>query len=124
MKTVNQFSVSGIICKDAEVKNFEKSNLAQFGIIIKSYKKVGKKTETTTAILNSEMWIKKEDTKTIELLKKGKVVVIEGFFKVEQYTNKEEKQVTIIKNVTTKISEVVTEKKIVQEKKEKTPAKK
>ena len=51
-------------------------------------------------------------------------MVIEGFFKVEQYTNKEEKQVTIIKNVTTKISEVVTEKKIVQEKKEKTPAKK
>lgn len=53
---------------------------------------------------------KNEDTATLELLKKGKEVTVEGFFKPESYT-KDGKSVTVLKNVATKVTAFVREKK-------------
>lgn len=59
--------------------------------------------------LSLETWIKKEDTATLELLKKGKEVTEEGFFKPESYT-KDGNNVTVLKNITTKVTPCVREK--------------
>lgn len=60
--------------------------------------------------LSLETWIKKEDTATLELLKKGKEVTVEGFFKPESYT-KDGNNVTVLKNIATKVTPCVREKK-------------
>ena len=41
MNASNNFTVVGFICKDAEVRNFEKSSLARFGVSIKTTEKKG-----------------------------------------------------------------------------------
>ena len=107
---MNNFSVTGYICKDAEVKNFDKAAIARFGIIIKHSERRGNETVTVSSILSLETWVKKEDTATLELLKKGKEVTVEGFFKPESYT-KDGKNVTVLKNVATKITPYVRDKK-------------
>ena len=72
MNAMNKFSVTGFICKDAEVKNFEKAAIARFGIIIKHAERRGNETVIVSSILSLETWVKNEDTATLELLKKGK----------------------------------------------------
>ncbi len=41
MNTSNNFTVVGFICNDAEVRNFEKSSIARFGVSIKTTEKKG-----------------------------------------------------------------------------------
>ena len=110
MNAMNNFSVTGYICKDADVKNFDKAAIARFGIIIKHSERRGNETVTVSSILSLETWVKKEDTATLELLKKGKEVTVEGFFKPESYT-KDGKNVTVLKNIATKVTPCVREKK-------------
>ena len=81
MNASNNFTVVGFICKDAEVRNFEKSSLARFG-----------------------------DQALLDLLKKGKRVKVEGFFKSETY-QKDGKDHHVIKLIATGISEVEKQKK-------------
>ncbi|AUI56645.1 single-stranded DNA-binding protein [Prevotella jejuni] len=107
---MNNFSVTGYICKDADVKNFDKAAIARFGIIIKHSERRGNETVTVSSILSLETWVKKEDTATLELLKKGKEVTVEGFFKPESYT-KDGKNVTVLKNIATKVTAFVRDKK-------------
>ncbi len=110
MNAMNNFTVTGYVCKDAEVKNFEKAAIARFGIIIKHAERRGNETVIVSSILSLETWVKNEDTATLELLKKGKEVTVEGFFKPESYT-KDGKSVTTLKNVATKVTAFVREKK-------------
>lgn len=110
MNAFNNFAVSGFICKDAEVKSFEKAAIARFGIIIKYSESRGNETKTVSSIISLETWVKNDNTTTLELLKKGKKVTVEGFFKPENYT-KDGKNVTVIKNVVTKVTACTKESK-------------
>lgn len=110
MNTMNNFTVTGYVCKDAEVKQFEKAAIARFGVILKHTEKRNNETTTTSAIMSLETWLKKDDAATLALLTKGKAITVEGFFKPENYT-KDGNVVTIIKNIVTKISPFVREKK-------------
>ena len=85
MNASNNFTVVGFICKDAEVRNFEKSSLARFGVSIKTTEKKGGVEITSSSIQSFESWIKNDDQATLDLLKKGKRVKVEGFFKSETY---------------------------------------
>ena len=60
--------------------------------------------------ISLETWIKKEDIATLELLKTGKEVIVEGFFKPESYT-KDGNNITVLKNIATKVTPCVREKK-------------
>ena len=40
MNASNNFTVVGFICKDAEVRNFEKSSIARFGVSINITEKI------------------------------------------------------------------------------------
>ena len=41
MNAMNNFTISGFVVKDAEVKNFEKSSIARFGLSFKTSEKNG-----------------------------------------------------------------------------------
>ena len=58
MNASNNFTVVGFICKDAEVRNFEKSSIARFGVSIKTTEKKGGVEITSSSIQNFETWIK------------------------------------------------------------------
>lgn len=76
---MNNFTISGFVVKDAEVKNFEKSSIARFGLSFKTSEKNGNTEVVKSAIVNIETWIKNDDVATQELLKKGSLIKIEGF---------------------------------------------
>ena len=107
---MNNFTVTGYVCKDAEVTNFKKAAIARFGIIIKHTENRGNETIMISSILSLETWVKKDDSTTLELLKKGKKIKVEGFFKPESYT-KDGKNVTVLKNIATKVTACVRDKK-------------
>lgn len=102
MNAFNNFTMVGFICKDAEVKDFKNVNLVKFGIFVNEQKKEGEQ-QAPSAILNFERKLKKDDTKTIELLKKGSYVKVEGFFTPDCYTDKNGKKVNKVKLVATSI---------------------
>ena len=105
---MNNFTVTGYVCKDAEVKNFEKAAIAAG--IGKHTEHKGNETTTVSSIIGLETWVKNDDTATLELLKKGKEITVEGFFKPENYT-KDGKNVTVLKNIATKVTAFVREEK-------------
>ena len=105
MNAMNNFTISGFVVKDAEVKNFEKSSIARFGLSFKTSEKNGNTEVVKSAIVNVETWIKNDDAATQELLKKGSLIKIEGFFKADPYT-KDGKSVNQYKLVATKIEQV------------------
>ena len=49
---MNNFTVTGYICKDADVKNFDKAAIARFVIIIKHSERRGNVTVTVYSILS------------------------------------------------------------------------
>lgn len=87
-KIENSFAITGYICKDAEIRNFENASVARYSVIIR---RGDKKTEdSTAAFLAAETWRKNEDLSTFDLLKKGsKMVTLEGYFKPEEWNDKE-----------------------------------
>ena len=104
MNAMNNFTISGFVVKDAEVKNFEKSSIARFGLSFKTSEKNGNTEVVKSAIVNIETWIKNDDAATKELLKKGSLIKIEGFFKADPYT-KDGKSVNQYRLVATKIAQ-------------------
>lgn len=112
MNTMNNFAISGFVVNDARVKNFEKANVARFGLSFRSTEKRGDQEIKKSSILDMETWIKKEDTATLDMLKKGSLIKVDGFFKADSYT-KDGKEVhktifavTKIELVKTKTSKV------------------
>ena len=57
MNAMNSFSITGFVCKDAEVKNFDKASVARFGIFVKHTEKKNGQEVTTTAIQGIETWV-------------------------------------------------------------------
>ena len=110
MNANNNFSLVGNLCKDADVVNLNKTNLVRFGLFINAQKKEGEE-KAPSAIINFEKYIKKDDEETINILKKGKAVKVEGFFKAEPYTDKQGNQKVAIKLIATSIQKFVAEKK-------------
>lgn len=102
MNAMNNFTISGFVVNNAEVHNFEKSSIARFGISYRTSVKKDDQEIKLSAILNIETWIKNDDTATLDLLQKGKLIKVEGFFKADTYT-KDGKDFHVTKMTATKI---------------------
>ena len=77
MATNNNFTVTGIVAMDAQVKNNGNGSVwAKFQI---------------SALQNIEVSTKQGSPK-LDLLKKGTIVKVEGFFEPRTYTGKDEKE--------------------------------
>ena len=86
MNAMNNFTISGFVVNDAEVKSFDKASVARFGLSFRTTEKKGDQEVKKSSILNMETWLKKDDTATLGMLKKGTLIKVEGFFKADTYS--------------------------------------
>ena len=93
MATNNNFTVTGFVAVDANVvKNNNGSAFARFPLAIRTTKKDKEGKETKNSVLQNIEVATKADSPKLELLKKGNLIKVEGFFEVNQYTDKDKKE--------------------------------
>ena len=93
MATYNNFTVTGIVAVDAQVKNNENGSAwgrfpLAIGLIVKDQDGNEKRV---SALQDIEVNTKVGSPK-LELLKKGTLIKVEGFFEPRTYTGKDEKE--------------------------------
>ena len=97
MATNNNFTVTGFVAVDANVvKNNNGSAFARFQLAIRTTKKDKDGNEKKISALQNIEVGTKADSPKLELLKKGTLIKVEGFFEINQYTGKDEKEHTTI----------------------------
>ena len=119
MKTMNNFQISGFVVNNAIVNQFATASVARFGISVRRTEKVGDEEKKVSAILNIEAWKSNESADSFDLLKKGTRLSVEGYFKPEEWTDKDNVNHNTIKLVATKFFEMKNE-----DKSDETPAEK
>ena len=86
-KIENSFAISGFVGKDADIRQFENTSVARFAIVIRHGEKDSQ--DSASAFLSVETWRKNDNTSDFNLIKKGKMITLEGFFKPEEWTDAE-----------------------------------
>lgn len=86
-KIENSFAVTGFVGKDADIRNFDNASVARFAIVVRRGEKDSE--DSASAFLSVETWRKNADLSDFNLLKKGKMITLEGFFKPEEWTDAE-----------------------------------
>ena len=89
MKTNNNFQISGFVVNDATINQFAKASVARFGLSVGRLEKNGEKDSRVSAIMNIEAWKSNEASDALNILTKGKRIAVEGYFKPEEYTDKD-----------------------------------
>ena len=102
-KMENNFAVSGFVAVDAQVHQFDSAGVARFPLSINRKETVNGQEVRKSALLNVEAWRKNDNAAEFELLKKGNLVTVEGYFKPEEYTDKDNKKVQRVVLAATKI---------------------
>ena len=88
-KIENNFSVTGFVAKDAEVRQFTTTSVARFPLAVARQEKNGEDTKRISAFMNIEAWRKNENTGSFDQLTKGTLLTVEGYFKPEEWTDKD-----------------------------------
>ena len=108
---MNNFQISGFVVNNAIVNQFATASVARFGISVRRTEKVGDEEKKVSAILNIEAWKSNESADSFDLLKKGTRLSVEGYFKPEEWTDKDNVNHNTIKLVATKFFEMKSEDK-------------
>ena len=116
---MNNFQISGFVVNNATVNQFATASVARFGISVRRTEKIGDEEKKVSAILNIEAWKSNEAADSFDLLKKGTRLSVEGYFKPEEWTDKDNVNHNTIKLVATKFFEMKNE-----DKSDETPAEK
>lgn len=88
-KIENNFTVSGFVGKNAEIHQFANASVARFSLAVSRQEKNGEETCRVSAFMNMEAWRKNEHTDSFDKLTKGTLLTVEGFFKPEEWTDKD-----------------------------------
>lgn len=88
-KIENNFAVTGFVAKDAEVRQFTTTSVARFPLAVARQEKNGEETKRISAFMNIEAWRKNENTGAFDQLTKGTLLTVEGYFKPEEWTDKD-----------------------------------
>ena len=104
----NSFKVSGYVGY-SEVTEFKTASLCRFSLSVSRKEKDN--DNWTSAFLNAQAWAKNEDASKFSILSKGNLVTVEGYFKPEEWTDKDNVNHNTIKLVATKFSEFKEEEK-------------
>lgn len=86
-KIENSFAISGYVGKDAETRTFENATVARFAIAVHRTEKDA--SQSVSAFLSVETWRRNDNLQDLELLKKRNLITVEGYFKPEEWTDKE-----------------------------------
>ena len=93
MATNNNFTVTGFVAMDANVvKNPNGSAFARFPLSIRTTKKDKDGNEKKISALQNIEVGTKADSPKLDLLKKGTLVKVEGFFEAQSYVGKDDKE--------------------------------
>lgn len=63
-KIENNFTVSGFVGKDAEIRQFANASVARFSLAVGRQEKNGEETNRVSAFMNMEAWRKNEHTES------------------------------------------------------------
>ncbi len=102
--TPNTFSLSGFVAVEATIKSFDKSAVARFPLSVSRKETKGEETIRKSTLINCEVWSANADSKRFALLKKGQLVVISGYIKPENYTDRNGVQQSRITFVCTSVA--------------------
>lgn len=86
-KIENKFTVTGYVGKDAEIRNFKTSSVAHFSLAVSRSEKEGDNTSYVSAFMSMEAWRKNENLESFNILKKGNLITVEGYFKPDEWTD-------------------------------------
>ena len=64
-------------------------SVARFPLAVARQEKNGEDTKRISAFMNIEAWRKNENTGSFDLLTKGTLLTVEGYFKPEEWTDKD-----------------------------------
>ncbi len=78
-KIENNFTVSGFVGKDAEIRQFANASVARFSLAVGRQEKNGEETNRVSAFMNMEAWRKNEHTESFDKLTKRHVAHRRGF---------------------------------------------
>lgn len=85
-KIENSFTVTGFIGKDAEIRQFTSASVAKFSLAVGRTETVGKESKRVSAFMAVEVW-RKNESASFELLKKGQMITVRGYFKPEEWSD-------------------------------------
>ena len=88
-KIENSFSVSGFVANNAEIRNFTTSSVARFSLVLGRQEKVGEETIRVSEFIGCEAWRKNENLEDFNQISKGTLLTVEGYFKPEEWTDKD-----------------------------------
>ena len=108
---MNNFQISGFVVNNATINQFATASIARFGLSVRRTEKNGDAEKKVSAILNIEAWKSNEASDSFNLLTKGTRVTVEGYFKPEEWTDKDNVNHNTIKLVATKFFEMKDEEK-------------
>ena len=86
-KIENSFAVTGFIGKDAEIRSFGTVSVARFSIAVSRADKTGGETSYVSAFIGIEAWRKNEALDSFDVLKKGELITVVGYFRPEEWTD-------------------------------------
>ena len=88
-KIENSFAVTGFVAKDAEIRQFTNASVARFPLSVARQEKNGEDTKRVSAFVNMEAWRKNENADSFDVLTKGTLLTVEGYFKPEEWADKD-----------------------------------
>ena len=88
-KIENNFTVTGFVGKDAEIRQFTTASVARFSLAIGRNEKNGEENSRVSAFVNVEAWRKNENAESLDKLSKGSMLTVEGYFKPEEWQDGE-----------------------------------
>lgn len=88
-KIENNFVVTGFVGKDAEIRQFATASVARFSLAVSRLEKNGEENSRVSAFMNLEAWRKNENTGSFDQLTKGTLLTVEGYFKPEEWADKD-----------------------------------
>lgn len=88
-KIENNFAVTGFLGKDAEIRRFANASVARFSLAVSRMENNGEDSNRVSAFMNFEAWRKNENTGSFDILTKGTMLTVEGYFKPEEWIDKD-----------------------------------
>ena len=74
-KIENNFTVTGFVGKDAEIRQFTTASVARFSLAIGRNKKNGEENSRVSAFVNVEAWRNNENATSFDKLTKGTMLL-------------------------------------------------
>ena len=90
MKQVeNSFIITGFVAKDAEIRTFTNNDVARFPMAIGRKETKDNATNRVSAFINVEAWRNNANTDSLSQITKGVLLTVEGYFKPEEWIDKD-----------------------------------